>query len=114
MNPPIPQILCPNKSLPEWRQLVDALGDEQLAYLSFFRNNNQIPDVATARAKLGIKQTAPAPSPELPPSQSQKPKAPVPKAAIQFRRAVAPKINAEKFTTHLGRTRHSGKVLTEG
>lgn len=127
MNSKIPQIICPNKSLPEWRQLVDGLGDERLAYLSFFRNNNQIPTVEQAWAILGSKKPGatakppgvPEPKPATaiipgrPFSKSQKPKAPVPIAAIQFRRAVVTKISAEHFTTHFGRTRQGSKVLTE-
>jgi hypothetical protein len=106
-------IICPNKNDPAWKLLVAELADEALAYISFFRNGDVIPDVATARAKLGIKQTAPVPSPKRPLSKSKKPKATAPKAATHFRRAVVPKINAEKFTTHFGRTRHTSNVLIE-
>jgi hypothetical protein len=75
-----------------------------------------IPDVVTARALLfGKSPTLPAPEPETKPAaapspapklapeqtlaKSKKPKATVPKAAIQFRRAGVPKIKAENFAT---------------
>jgi hypothetical protein len=105
-------IICPNKNDPAWIRLVEAIGEDR-SYLAFFRNGDVIPDVATARAKLGIKQTALAPSPEQPLSEFQKPKATVAKTAVQFRRMATPKIKAESFTTLAGQTRQRGKVLVE-
>jgi hypothetical protein len=55
-------IVCPNKNAPAWKILVDAIG-EDLAYLSFFRNHDVIPDVATARAILGLKEPVEAAKP---------------------------------------------------
>jgi hypothetical protein len=92
----MPAIICPNKNDPAWKRLVEAIGEDR-SYLAFFRNGNVIPDVATGRAKLGIKQTALARSPERPLSKSKKQKATVPKSIIELRPVVAPKIKAGKF-----------------
>ncbi|MGD1089432.1 MAG: hypothetical protein ABR955_12010 [Verrucomicrobiota bacterium] len=105
-------IVCPNKNDPAWKKLVKELGDERYAYISFFRNNNVIPDVGRARAILGLKAAAPLMAKQTL-SKSKKPKATVPKTTIQIHRAVVPKINAENVTALYGRTRHTGKVLTE-
>jgi hypothetical protein len=41
-------VICPNKNLPQWKALSEAIG-ERFALLAFFRNNNQIPTVDQAR-----------------------------------------------------------------
>jgi hypothetical protein len=106
------KIVCPNKNDPAWKTLVEAIG-EDLAYLSFFRNHDVIPDVATARAILGLKEPveaaklprAPEPRPSsLTPEQilskSKKPKATAPKKATRFRRVVIFKIARGGFSRH--------------
>jgi hypothetical protein len=42
------KIVCPNRASAEWQSLVEAIGDERKAFLAFFRNGDDIPDVATA------------------------------------------------------------------
>lgn len=126
MNPKISQIICPNKSLPEWRQLVDGLGDERLAYLSFFRNNNQIPTVEQAWVILGSKKpgaTAKPPDlPELKPaaaiihgrpfSKSKISKATAPKNAPRSRSVVVSKIEGENLVKLMGLKRLRGRLLS--
>jgi hypothetical protein len=102
------KIVCPNKNDPAWKILVDAIG-EDLAYLSFFRNHDVIPDVAKARAILELKEpveTAKSSrvpesrprslTPEQILSKSKKPKATVPEKATRFRR-VAETVNVRNF-----------------
>jgi hypothetical protein len=77
----MPAIICPNKNDPAWKRLVAEIGENR-SYIAFFRNDNAIPDVATARALLFRKSPMPlAPlTPKQTPSKSQKPKVPVPKS----------------------------------
>jgi hypothetical protein len=102
-------ITCPNKNDPAWKRLVQAIG-EAPAYISFFRNSNRIPDPATARAILGMKAIKPL-SPKQTLSKSKKPKASVPKATIELRPLIVPKIKADNFAKPVGR--HRSKVLAE-
>jgi hypothetical protein len=102
-------IVCPNKKDPAWKKLVEAIG-EAPAYISFFRNANQIPDPAKARMLLGMKAAAPL-TPKQSHSKSKKSKAPVSKATIESRPLILPKITADNFTKPFGRQR--SKVLTE-
>jgi hypothetical protein len=104
-------IICPNKTLPEWKRLVADIGDAP-AYLAFFRNGNVIPSPATARAILGMKAAGPL-TPKQSHSKSKKPKAPVPKAAIELRPLIVPKIKADHFTKIVRRTRQRNRVLAE-
>jgi|GEM_PF-4065790 hypothetical protein len=87
------KIICPNKKDPAWEKLVQAIG-EAPAYISFFRNGNQIPDPATARAILGMKAAEPL-KPKQSRSKSKKPKAPAPKATIELRPLIVPRIKAD-------------------
>lgn len=87
------KIICPNKKDLAWKTLVQAIG-EAPAYISFFRNGNQIPDPAKARAILGLKATEPF-TPKQSHSKSKKPKAPVPKATIELRPLIVPKIRVD-------------------
>lgn len=103
------KIICPNKTLPEWKRLVADIG-EAPAFLAFFRNQNTIPDPATARAILGMK-VAKSLAPKKPLHESKKPKASVPKATIESRPLILPKVTADNFTKPVGRQR--SKVLTE-
>lgn len=105
----MPAIICPNKNDPAWKKLVADLGGgkrgEAKAYIAFFRNGDKIPNVETARALLFRKAPMPtAPEPETKPAAAPSPapkhapeqilaksklvKATVPKATIQFRRAI--------------------------
>ena len=104
-------IVCPNKKDPAWKKLVEAIG-EAPAYISFFRNGDQIPDPATARAILGMKDTKPL-APKRTPSKPKKPKAPVSKVTIESRPLILPKITADNFTKRSGRTHQRSKVLVE-
>ena len=49
-------IICPNKNDPAWKKLVAGLGGgergEARAYIAFFRNGDEIPNVKTALALL--------------------------------------------------------------
>jgi len=122
MKPPIPKIICPNKSLPEWSLLVKGLGDERLAYLSFFRNNNQIPTVEQARAILGLKEAVaiaePSGVPEPKPvaatipgqtfPKSKTPKATAPKNAPRSRSVAMSKIEGENLVKLMGLKRLRG------
>jgi hypothetical protein len=50
-------LACPDESLPEWKELVAALG-ERRAFISFFRNGNDVPcDVERALKILGLDKT---------------------------------------------------------
>lgn len=89
------KIICPNKKDPAWKKLVEAIG-EAPAYIVFFRNQNTIPDPAAALAILGMKADAP-PAPKQTLSKSKKPKASAPKATIELRPLIVPKIKARKF-----------------
>lgn len=104
-------VICPNKNDPAWKTLVQAIG-EAPAYIAFFRNQNVIPDPATARAILGMKAAEPL-TPKQTLSKSKKQKAPVPKATIELRPLIVPKIKADNFTKLIGRTRQRSKVLAE-
>ncbi|MGD0349924.1 MAG: hypothetical protein ABSB84_06370 [Verrucomicrobiota bacterium] len=108
------KIVCPNKNDPAWKTLVDAIGEPR-AYLTFFRNHNVIPDVVTARAILGLKETVEIAQPpsvpepkssaltlEQAPSKSKKPKATAPKKAPQFHGVVIPKVKREILQDFLG------------
>jgi hypothetical protein len=105
------KIICPNKTLPEWKRLVADIG-EAPAYLSFFRNANVIPDPATARAILGMKVAATL-TPKHTLSKYKKPKVPAPKDAIPFHGMVLPKIKMESISKLAGRTRQRSKVLAD-
>jgi hypothetical protein len=48
-------IICPDKSLKEWKRLVSDIGEAE-AYLSFFRASNRIPFTAEAEKLLGMKR----------------------------------------------------------
>ena len=98
------KVICPNKTLPEWKRLVADIG-EAPAYLVFFRNGNVIPDPATARAILGMKTAAPL-TPKQTLSKSKKPKASAPKATIELRPMGVPKIKVGKYE----QTLPAGKV----
>ena len=119
------KIVCPNKNDPAWKILVNGIG-EDLAYLSFFRNHDVIPDVATARAILGLKEPveaakpprAPEPrsttlTPEHTVSKSRKPKVTAPKIAPRFHGVVLSKIERENMAILFGQTRlRGGKYLS--
>jgi hypothetical protein len=105
------KIICPNKTLPEWKRLVADIG-EAPAYLAFFGNGNVIPSPATARAILGMKAAEPL-TPKQSHSKSKKSKAPVPKATIELRPLIVPRIKADNFTKIVGRTRQRSKMLAE-
>jgi hypothetical protein len=47
-------IICPPKGDSKWKELVKQVGEER-AYVSFFRNGHEIPDVERARAHLAKK-----------------------------------------------------------
>ena len=103
------KITCPNKNDAAWKTLVEAIG-EAPAFIAFFRNGDVIPDPATARALLGMKDAKPL-APKRTRSKSKKPKAPVLKTTIELRPLILPKITADNFTKPVGR--HRSKVLTE-
>lgn len=44
-------MICPNKNLQEWKDLVSVYGENK-AYIAFIRNNNDIPDVNKAEELL--------------------------------------------------------------
>lgn len=44
-------IRCPNIHLDEWKSLVDQVGEER-AYLAYFRNGSEIPEIETAKQLL--------------------------------------------------------------
>ena len=50
-------IICPNKSLAEWKALSDAIGEDR-AFIAFFRNHDSIPTVEVARTLLGEAEPA--------------------------------------------------------
>ncbi len=117
------KIVCPNKNDPAWKILVDAIG-EDLAYLSFFRNHDVIPDVATARVILGLKEPVEAAKPPGAPeprltaltseqslSKSKKPKVTAPKIAPRFHGVVLSKIERENLAILFGQTRHRGGIF---
>jgi hypothetical protein len=89
------KLICPRKNDPAWKLLVEAIG-EAPAFLAFFRNGNVIPDPVAARAILGMKAAAPF-TPKRTLYKSKKPKVPVPKAKIELRLLIVPKIKAGKF-----------------
>ncbi len=79
------KIVCPNKSDPAWKKLVTEIG-EAPAYIAFFRNGDSIPDVATARAILGLKAaTAKSPRDSRLQRQFKPSKMVAPKTAPRFR-----------------------------
>jgi hypothetical protein len=117
------KIVCPNKNDPAWKTLVEAIG-EDLAYLSFFRNDDVIPDVATARTILGLKEpveaakppVAPASrpavlAPKQTPSKSKKPRVTTPKKAPQFHGVVLSKIERTNLAMLSGQTQHRGGIF---
>ncbi len=85
------QIICPNRNLSEWRELAKALG-EDVAMLSFIRNQNQIPTVERAKEILGIKEAV---TPSKPPAVPEpKPAATTPgqiTSKSKTPKAIAPK-----------------------
>lgn len=47
---------CPNKNLSSWKNLVNALGNERLAMISYIRNDDTIPNIAEAMVLLELKE----------------------------------------------------------
>lgn len=109
----MPAIICPNKNDPAWKKLVADLGGgergEAMAYIAFFRNGYEIPNVETALALLFRKtQTPPATEQETKPAAAPSPlfklapgqilsKSNRPKATPELRPVLVPKRNSGKF-----------------
>ena len=117
------KIVCPNKNDPAWKILVNGIG-EDLAYLSFFRNHDVIPDIATARAILGLKEPVaaakssgapeprpPAVTPEHTLSKSRKPKVTTPKIVPRFHGLALSKVERENLAILFGQTRRRGGIF---
>ncbi len=81
-------IVCPDKSKPEWKSLIDGLGDERKGYLAFFRNGEKIPELARANEILRPKSQAPQLTPLQVLEQYEKVKVTLPKGATMVRLAV--------------------------
>jgi len=72
------KIICPNKDTTEWEALVNSLGNENAAYVAYFRNNGSIPAAGDATRLLGVKA---AETPESVLSKSYNIKVAMPKGA---------------------------------